>query len=753
MSHDVKALICQMSVEEKANFCSGVDNWHLFSLPRLNIPEIMVCDGPHGLRKQDETCDQSEINSSVKAICFPTASATACCFNTKLLEEMGQTLGDEALHEKVGIVLGPGCNIKRSPLCGRNFEYYSEDPLVSTKAAASFVKGIQSKNVGACMKHFACNNQEDRRGSISADVDERTLREIYLASFEGAITESHPWSIMCSYNRINGVYSADNEWLLTKVLRDEWKFDGIVMSDWGATNDRVKGCKAGLELQMPGPCNWFNQQIAKSVKEGILDEKILNRCAERVVDVIFRAVDGQAQGNFDYEEHHKIAQKVGEECVVLLKNENHILPLNKTQKVAFIGPYAKNPRFQGGGSSHINTYKVTNAFESASKNEANVIFAQGCDDETDDVNQKLLNEAIEIAKSVDAVVLFIGLPDSFESEGYDRKHIHLPKCQNKLVNEVSNVNKNIVVVLHNGSPVDMPWIKEVKGVIEAYLCGEAVGEVIFNILYGIVNPSGHLAETFPLKLEDNPSFLDFGGHHDHVHYREGIFVGYRYYDHKQMDVLFPFGHGLTYTEFAFNNLKIDKDKIKDNEAIYAHVDIKNVGSVEGKCVVQLYVSDKTNYEYRPIKELCAFDKINLKPGETKTVDFKLSKRSFAFWNTEIHDWYVPTGEYEIMIGESSRDIRITGKIQVQSTTTINKTITINTVYGEVYNNPITRPLIENFLNKHPEPKKIMESNDPEHELVRVMIRSFPLRLLISFFAIDPDEVIKIAEDANKLLAS
>lgn len=359
MTQNAKELVSKMTIEEKANFCSGVDNWHLYSLEKFNIPQIMVADGPHGLRKQDETCDISSVHSSIPAVCFPTACATSCCFNTDLLEEMGQAMGDEALYEKVGIILGPACNIKRSPLCGRNFEYFSEDPLVSTKCEGSIIKGIQSKNVGACAKHFACNNQETLRLTISETINERALREIYLASFEGAVKEAKPWTMMCSYNRINGLHASQNEFLLEKVLRGDWGFDGFVMSDWGAVNDRVEGCKAGLELQMPGPAQWHNNQIVKAVKEGILDEKILNRCAERVVDVIFLVVDGQGEGNFDYEAHHKIARKVGEECAVLLKNDRHVLPLKKEQTVAFIGPYAKNPRYQGGGSSHINSFKVT----------------------------------------------------------------------------------------------------------------------------------------------------------------------------------------------------------------------------------------------------------------------------------------------------------------------------------------------------------------------------------------------------------
>lgn len=753
MTHNAKQLVSQMTLEEKANFCSGVDNWHLYSLPRLNIPEIMVCDGPHGLRKQDETCDISSVNSSIPAICFPNACATSCCFNTELLEEMGRTIGDEVLHEKVGIILGPACNIKRSPICGRNFEYYSEDPLISSKCEGSIIKGIQSRNIGACVKHFACNNQETLRLSINETIDERALREIYLAAFEGAVREAKPWTVMCSYNKINGEFCSQNEWLLEKVLRGDWGFEGFVMSDWGAVADRVLGCKAGLELQMPGPATWHNEQIVKAVKEGIMDESILNRCAERVVNIILKSSDGikNGKGSFDKEAHHKIARKIGEECMVLLKNEHSILPLKKEQKVAFIGPYAKNPRYQGGGSSHINAFKVTNALDSAKLISQNICYAEGCKDETDEVDEKLLHEAVEVARVVDVAVCFIGLPDSFECEGYDREHIHLPKCQNELVSEVSRVNPNTVVVLHNGSPVDMPWLNHVKGVLEAYLGGQAVGEVTADILYGIVNPSGHLAETFPLKLEDNPSTIDFGGHQDNVNYREGIYVGYRYYDLKKMDVLFPFGHGLSYTAFSYKNLRFDKDEFKDNETVFAHVDVTNIGPVEGKACVQLYVADKTGYEYRPPKELRAYKKVSLKPGETKTVDLELNKRSFAFWNTEIHEWYVPTGEFEILIGESSRHIDLVGKVHVESTRVIERPITAQTPFEDIYNNPVTRPAIEKVLEKYPEEKKLLESTDAAHEFWRQQANTTPIRSSTNFFPWNGGVVLDIIADANKLL--
>ena len=656
MKRDVKAIIREMTLEEKAGMCSGKDFWHLKGVERLGIPEVMVSDGPHGLRKQAEEADHLGLNESIKAVCFPTACATACSFDRDLLEEMGERIGDECQAEDLSVILGPAVNIKRSPLCGRNFEYFSEDPYLASQMAAAHIKGVQSKNVGTSIKHFAANNQEHRRMSCSSEIDERTLREIYLAAFETAIKEAKPDTVMCSYNRINGEFASENHWLLTEVLRDQWGFEGYVMSDWGAVNDRVKGLKAGLELEMPGSGGNTDKEIVEAVKNGELEEAVLDRAVERILNIVFKFTDNRQEGKFDLEEDHKLAAKIAGESMVLLKNEG-VLPLPaQGKKIAFIGKFAETPRFQGGGSSHINSFKITSALE-AVKEVAEVTYAQGYDVKEDVIDQAMLDQAVETAKEADVAVIFAGLPDAFESEGYDRTHMRMPDCQNTLISEIAKVQENVVVVLHNGSPVEMPWADQVKGILEAYLCGQAVGQAEVDILFGKVNPSGKLAETIPYKLSDNPSYLNFPGDGQKVEYKEGVFVGYRYYDTKEMPVRYPFGYGLSYTTFEYSDLQLSSDKIKDTDKLKVTLKVKNTGNRAGKEIVQLYVADKTGAASRPVKELKNFVKVELQPQEEKTVEMELDKRSFAWYNTDIHDWYAASGEYEILAAASSRDIR------------------------------------------------------------------------------------------------
>ena len=619
MKRDVKGIIREMTLEEKAGMCSGKDFWHLKGVERLGIPEVMVSDGPHGLRKQAAEADHLGLNESIKAVCFPTACATACSFDRDLLEEMGERIGDECQAEDLSVILGPAVNIKRSPLCGRNFEYFSEDPYLASQMAAAHIKGVQSKNVGTSIKHFAANNQEHRRMSCSSEVDERTLREIYLAAFETAIKEAKPDTVMCSYNRINGEFASENHWLLTEVLRDEWGFDGYVMSDWGAVNDRVKGLKAGLELEMPASGGTTDKEIVEAVKNGELDEAVLDRAVERILNIVFKFVDNRQEGKFDKEEDHKLAAKIEAESMVLLKNEG-VLPLpTQGKKIAFIGKFAEAPRFQGGGSSHINSFKITGALE-AVKEVAQVTYAQGYDIKEDVIDQDMLNQAVEIAKEADVAVIFAGLPDAFESEGYDRSHMRMPQCQNTLISEIAKVQENVVVVLHNGSPVEMPWADEVKGILEAYLGGQAVGQAEVDVLFGKANPCGKLAETIPYKLADNPSYLNFPGDGQTVAYKEGVFVGYRYYDTKEMPVRYPFGYGLSYTTFEYSDLQLSADKIKDTDTLKVTLKVKNTGDRAGKEIVQLYVADKTGAACRPVKELKNFVKVELQPQEEKTVE-------------------------------------------------------------------------------------------------------------------------------------
>ncbi|MDE6846473.1 MAG: glycoside hydrolase family 3 C-terminal domain-containing protein [Lachnospiraceae bacterium] len=682
----IRELVAQMTLEEKAAMCSGADFWHTEAVERLGIPASMVSDGPHGLRKQDDQADHLGVNESIKAVCFPAGCGTAASFNRELLKEMGKTLGNECQAEGVSVILGPAVNIKRSPLCGRNFEYYSEDPLVASEMAGALIHGIQSKNVGTSIKHFLANNQETRRMSCDSRVDERTLNEIYLAAFEGAVKKEKPWTVMCSYNKINGTYAAQNHQYLTETLRDKWGFEGYVMSDWGAVNNRVEDLKAGLDLEMPGCMGVNDKIIVGAVISGELDESVVDEAVERILNIVYRYEENRDKSAvFDRDKDHETARKVAEETIVLLKNEN-VLPLSDGQKVAFIGKYAKTPRYQGGGSSHINSHKITSALDAAA-GISNVVYAQGFDDVEDKTDEKLLAEAVETARSADVAVIFAGLPDKFESEGFDRRHMAMPDCQNELIEKIAEVQPNTVVVLHNGSPVEMPWADKVKGIVEAYLGGQAVGGAVCDILFGKVNPSAKLPETFPLRLEDNPSYLSYIGEGDMVEYREGIFVGYRYYDKKKMDVLFPFGYGLSYTTFEYSNLTVDKEQMKDTDTLRVTVDVTNTGSVTGKEVVQLYVADKESTVIRPVKELRDFAKVELEPGETKTVTFTLDKRAFAYYSVKIHDWHVESGEFDILIGKSSRDIVLTKNVTVESTVQLPFVYTTDTTIGDVKHDP------------------------------------------------------------------
>ena len=571
----IQDLVSRMTLEEKAGLCSGADFWHTKAVERLGIPRSMVSDGPHGLRKQDETGDHLGINDSIKAVCFPAASATAASFDPEMIERMGEALGDSCQHERLSVVLGPAVNIKRSPLCGRNFEYFSEDPYLTGKMATALIKGIQSRNVGTSIKHFALNNQEHRRMSSSSDCDERTIREIYFPAFEMAVKEAQPWTVMCSYNRINGVFASENPWLLTDVLRKEWGFEGYVMSDWGAVSDRVAGVAAGLDLEMPSSGGVNDRKIVEAVRAGKLDEKQVDLCCERILNIIFRYQENAKPDTpWDKEAQHRLAAEIAADCMVLLKNEEGVLPLKKEDTIAFIGEFAEKPRFQGGGSSHINCFRTTSALEAAKEHGLKVTYARGYSVKADDASAEQIAEAAAAAKQAAAAVVFAGLPDSYESEGYDRTHMRMPESQNRLIEAVAEANPNTVVVLHNGSPVEMPWIGKVKAVLEAYLGGQAAGEAAVRVLWGDVNPSGHLPETFPVKLEDNPSFLFYGGEPRGTEYREGIFVGYRYYDKKKMNVLFPFGYGLSYTTFAYTGLKLDRACMKDTETLTATVTVR-----------------------------------------------------------------------------------------------------------------------------------------------------------------------------------
>ncbi len=746
---DLKKLISEMTLEEKASLCSGSDFWQTRGMERLGIPAVMVTDGPCGLRKQAGDTDHLGLNASVKAISYPTGSCIASSFDRALIRESGEYLGEECQAEDVAVLLGPAVNIKRSPLCGRNFEYFSEDPYVAGEMAVAYIKGVQSKHVGTSIKHFAANSQEHRRLTSDSVVDERTLRELYLPAFEKAAKEAQPWTFMCSYNKLNGTYASENHRLLTEILRDEWGFEGAVMSDWGAVNERPRGVAAGLDLEMPGPGTTNTRKIIEAVKNGTLAEKDVDTAAERILKFVYQYLENRDPSvKFQYERDHEKARQMAAESMVLLKNEGNILPLSKEKKVAFLGKFAELPRFQGGGSSHVNSYQVVGALEAAQG--LSVTYAQGYPTDTQKPDDALIAEAVTAAREADCAVLFIGITDSMESEGFDRKDLKIPACQEKLVEEVVKVQKNTVVVVHCGAPIEMPWINDVKAVLYAYLGGEAVGSATVDILFGDVNPSGKLAETFPLRLEDNPSYLYYFGEGDRTEYREGIFVGYRYYDKKNLPVLFPFGHGLSYTEFAYSDLTFDKTSLKDTDTLQVSVKVKNVGKRAGKEIVQLYVQDNESSVIRPVKELKGFEKVELAPGEEKTVSFTLEKRSFAFYDTELADWRVETGEFTIHIGKSSRDIQLSGTVTVESTARIKKVFTINSTMGDIMADPKGAQVMGQMM------QAMMPGGGPDagdlfdDEGMKAMMNSMPLRGVMMFAGdtVQPEMLQTLLDNLN-----
>jgi beta-glucosidase len=772
---NINGLIAEMTLEEKASLCSGLNFWHTKPIERLGIPSIMLTDGPHGLRKQVEDSAISGINESYPATCFPTASALAATWNRDLIKQVGIALGVECRQEIVSVLLGPGVNIKRSPLCGRNFEYFSEDPYLSGELAKSYIQGVQSQGVGTSLKHYAVNNQEYRRMTIDAQVDQRALHEIYLAGFEIAVRGAQPWTVMGAYNRLNGTYCCEHPFLLQEMLKNKWGHTGLVITDWGAMNERVPALQAGLELEMPGSTAGNDAFIVEAIQNGTLDEAVLDQAAERILELIFKAQPALNEDmSFDADAHHALARQAAGEGVVLLKNETETLPINNNTRVALLGTFAKQPRYQGAGSSLINPCSLDNLYDEMIKiaGEAQIAYAPGYPAQGIAFDPNLLDEALQVAKDADVVVINIGLPDAHEVEGLDRTHLKLPVSHNRLVEAVAAIHEKVVVVLSNGAPVEMPWVKDVEAIVLGYLGGQAGAGAVADVLYGLVNPSGKLAETFPLCLEDHPSYAYFPGGPKTVEYRESLFVGYRFFETVAKRVLFPFGYGLSYTTFAYKNLRLSHSEITDEESLSVTLTLENTGNRAGKETVQLYVSPVSPGPFRPDKELKGFDKVMLQPGEAQEVTFTLGRRAFAHFSTALKDWQVESGVYRILVGASSRQIYLQGEVRIHSsqpeipipsrdrlptyvnfpsdanissdefaallgrplpTNTINKNqpADFNTPLADLQHSIVARQLSK-MIQKRIEPIIRDDPDSPNVQMMRAMVQEAPLRTLMMF---------------------
>jgi beta-glucosidase len=750
---DIKALITAMTWEEKVSLLSGLDFWSTKSIERLGIGPFMMTDGPHGMRKASSSAD-SGFTKIIPATCFPTGVGLASTWNPEIIEKVGSAMGREACAENVSILLGPAVNIKRSPLCGRNFEYLSEDPYLAGQLAAAHIRGIQSQGVGTSIKHFAVNNQEYFRMVVDAIIDERTLREIYLPAFEIAVKEASPWTVMCAYNRVNGTFCSENPHLLTDILRDDWNYDGVLITDWTACNDRVAGLLAGQDLEMPGNGGVNDRLVLAALESGSLDESIVDRTLERLLRLYERvtAIHGGTPVTADLDANHRIAREAAAESVVLLKNDHETLPLAATAKIALIGTFAEKPRFQGGGSSHINPARMDTLKEQLSTRFSDVHYAKGYLADSDVTDQAFIDEACSIARNADVVIVCAGLIDLYESEGYDRSHMRLPQSHTDLVNALSKMHKRVVVVLSNGSPVEMPWIHDVSGIIEAYLPGQGGAHAIAAIIAGETNPSGKLAESFPLRIEDTPCYLNFPGTRERVEYREGVFVGYRYYDSVKRNVLFPFGHGLSYTTFEYSALSVSAQKPSaDGSFVTVNLTVKNSGKRKGKEVVQLYVHDSKPEVRRPEQELKGFLKIELAPGESRTVSFNLDFRSFAWFDDLDGCWRMSGGDYEIRLGSSSRDIRITGRVTLESFPKRKKRVwgdtdTLHDVLQYPEHSDIALMISDSYKERF---KNDAEPGTPEALMLEAVQRESPLRGIAQFSGPEGESLLKeILEKLN-----
>lgn len=735
------SIVSKMTTEEKIKLVCGADFWHSSEIERLGIRSYSFSDGPYGIRKQEGENDHLGLNESIKAICFPTGSALGASFNKKLIERQGQLLGQFARQENIDVLLGPSMNIKRSPLCGRNFEYFSEDPYVTGELASAYIKGVQSRGIAACPKHFALNNQEYYRMTSSSNADERTMREIYLKAFEKVVREAMPLTIMTSYNKINGIYASDNKYLLKTVLRDEWEFSGVVVSDWGGTNHRSTNLKAGLDISMPNSL-FLEKQLATSLSDGTITESDLDYSCNRILELDKKISTANHHEKLTLDRGYQEAKLIANETIVLLRNED-VLPLNIKEKVLFIGPFAENPRFQGGGSSHINSYRPTSSLDSVPTN-AKVDFIEGYS-LNDDENQVILKEeTLKKAACYNKVVLFAGLPDNYESEGYDREHLNLPQQQLDLIDGLADLACKVIIVLHNGSPVEIPFAEKVEGIIEAYLSGEAVGEVVSDILFGKVNPSGRLAETFPLKIQDTPTYLTYGKAKENVYYHEGLFVGYRYYNSKQLPVRYPFGYGLSYTKFDYKQLELLHNKKTGNYDV--SVSVTNIGDMDGKEVIQLYVEHQDSQIVRAKRELKGFEKIGIKIGETERVEFTLPPQTFSHWSNENNCWQTEGGKYKIQIGKNSDEIILEDTVEIPPS---KKQIlySMDTVLGDILENEKSAKIFGKLFSEFTDsPAEKRESSAISNALVQETMKTMPLRALLNYTQNISESDVKVMLD-------
>jgi len=721
-------------IQAKISLTGGVDFWHTPAIGDAGLPEVMLTDGPHGVRKQSAASDHVGINDSVPATCFPPAVGLASSWNAELLDAVGVALGEECRALGVGVLLGPGMNIKRNPLCGRNFEYFAEDPLVAGELASALVRGIQSQGIGTSVKHFAAINQETDRMRRDSQIDERTLREVYLRGFAKVVTSARPWTIMCSYNKVNGTYASENHFLLTEVLRGDWGFDGFVMSDWGAVHDRVKALKAGLDLEMPAHTA-HEEAVRAALAAGDIDEATIEQAYARVERILRLAVASleNAPDTFDVDAHHALARRTAEQCVVLLSNDG-VLPLARETRVAVVGEFARTPRYQGAGSSRVNPTRLDNALDAITAIVGQeVAFAPGfITAPGQELAASAHDDAVAIARDADVVLAFLGLGESHESEGYDRDTCDLPAEQLALLDDILAVNSNVVVVLSNGSSVLVPFADRVRAVVEGWLLGQAGGPAITDVLYGVVNPSGKITETIPYRLEDVPSFLHFPGDASGVRYGEGLFVGYRGYDASGTAVAFPFGHGLSYTTFGYSDLTVSSG----DAGLAVALTVTNTGERAGREVVQAYVGVPDSKVVRVPRELKGFAAVTLEPGESRRVEIDVLADELAYWSVIDHSWVVESGSYVVEVGSSSRDLRASASAKVVGNEPV-RPLTLESTVAEAMAVPgfgaVLAPMMTVF------------GEDPD--LIRMM-ESMPLAALVGFSGQSEDAFQPLLDELN-----